>query len=535
MTVDGVWLHAAIGNAGERPTSTVLSLGKPYMAAASAYVLREGGVLRVLHGGDHVPFRERVAPTRVLASEPFALEPGETADLFVFYAVDGRAALDPILFTETDYLETRSAQALVLAMFYSASAMLGVFLIVFAAVLRTTVVIAYTVFYVALTLYSAQLDGLLFRFLWPGWPGWNALASHPIGLIAVIAALATARAFVDAGRTFPWFDRIVVVLMATAAALVFAPVLAPLATVKVWAGFLILALLACHLTAALLAALIGRPGWRFYLAGSLLLMGYIGFFTANAQFGITLPGASVGDVMRAGQFVDGSVFAAAAILQTLQLRRREREATALAERRRLELAAARHDMRQPLAALRLQVRALRDADDPRSSEASRVLEESLAYFEGVIGRERRAGPAPGAGLPAGVVLKGIETMFAGEAETAGIDLRVVPSSARIAADPVVLTRCLANLVSNALLHADCRAIVVGVRRLGATVRFEVWDDGRGITAEEMAAVGPSERGEGIGLHHTRSLATAHGWAFSHAGRPGRGSTFRIADVPLQGA
>ena len=71
------------------------------------------------------------------------------------------------------------------------------------------------------------------------------------------------------------------------------------------------------------------------------------------------------------------------------------------------------------------------------------------------------------------LLKRIETTFAAAAREKGLRLRVVPSSAWVRSDFIMLERILLNLVSNAVRYTELGGVVVGCRRRSDEVRIDV--------------------------------------------------------------
>lgn len=160
------------------------------------------------------------------------------------------------------------------------------------------------------------------------------------------------------------------------------------------------------------------------------------------------------------------------------------------------LAAASHDLRQPLRALGLLVAQLRAETDHavRGRVAARVEDAVAAMnalFDGLLDISRLdagvVAPTPGA-FPIGPLLERLDATFADDAAAKGLALRVAPSRAWVRGDPVLLERVLTHLVANAVRYTRRGGIVVGVRRSGETVRIEVLDSGIGIPEDRQRAV-----------------------------------------------
>lgn len=217
------------------------------------------------------------------------------------------------------------------------------------------------------------------------------------------------------------------------------------------------------------------------------------------------------------------------------------------------LAAASHDLRQPVHALSMFVGALRSR---RMDKVARGLvdhiDQSVTAMDGLF-----ASLLDISKLDAGVITPRIEPVairpllerlhreISAQAEDKGVILKLVPSSAVVESDPVLLERILRNLLSNAVRYTNAGRIVLGCRRKAETLSIEVWDTGMGISPanqvrifEEFYQVANSERdrskGLGLGLAIVRRVAVLLGAALSFDSELGRGSVFRLAVRRVEG-
>jgi signal transduction histidine kinase/CheY-like chemotaxis protein len=212
------------------------------------------------------------------------------------------------------------------------------------------------------------------------------------------------------------------------------------------------------------------------------------------------------------------------------------------------LAAASHDLRQPVHALGLFVGALRNvAMPPEGVHIVDQIEASVAATNGLFGALLDISR-----LDAGIVevrprafaiqplLDRLCGEHAAEAAAKGIDLRCVRCGLVAFADPVLIERILRNLISNATRYTDSGRIVVGCRR-GASLRVEVWDTGPGIPADQQEKIfqeyhqlaNPERdraKGLGLGLAIVRRLSVLVGCPVRLRSEPGRGSRFSL-EIP----
>ncbi len=157
------------------------------------------------------------------------------------------------------------------------------------------------------------------------------------------------------------------------------------------------------------------------------------------------------------------------------------------------LAAASHDLGQPLQAARLYLHQAQRAEGAEqrgaaTAKAGHALGAMERLLHSILDHMRLdAGKmvAKVTAIPAGPVIAQTAAMFEPAAALAGVRLIAVNTGLNIRADADVLGRALGNLVDNALRHADARRVLIGARRRGDRVRLYVIDDGRGVTAADL--------------------------------------------------
>jgi signal transduction histidine kinase/CheY-like chemotaxis protein len=227
-----------------------------------------------------------------------------------------------------------------------------------------------------------------------------------------------------------------------------------------------------------------------------------------------------------------------------RLREARREAEAANAAKTKFLAAASHDLRQPVQALSMYVSVLeervKDAGSLRVVDGIQLSVKTLErLFDSLLDISKiESGiikPSPIA-FP---LMPLIDRVVAAETPLAvrkGLDVRVVRTSASVTSDPVLLERMLKNLLTNAIRYTERGGIVVGCRRPGrGRLRLEVVDSGIGIPADEHARIfdeyyqrpGASAQGVGLGLPIVKGLGDLLGHAVTVSSTPGRGSVFSI--------
>jgi len=212
------------------------------------------------------------------------------------------------------------------------------------------------------------------------------------------------------------------------------------------------------------------------------------------------------------------------------------------------LAAASHDLIQPLNAARLFASALGEevGQDAQLSRPVRDLDGSIASADRLIRALLDISKLDGGGIepklePVAIdrVFDELVREFAVQARAKGLQLRQVRTSAWVMSDRALLGSVLRNLVSNAIRYTDEGAVLLGVRRFEKGVRISVTDSGRGIAEgdlgrifDEFQRAGSTDReGLGLGLAIVRRIARVLDVEVRTRSRPGAGSMFEI-ELPV---
>jgi Na+/proline symporter/CheY-like chemotaxis protein len=205
------------------------------------------------------------------------------------------------------------------------------------------------------------------------------------------------------------------------------------------------------------------------------------------------------------------------------------------------LAAAGHDLLQPLQAARLFLSAL--AERVRDPAVGRI-DASLHSVEHLLGELLEVSKLDSGvttprltAFPLADVLNPLAEEFALLAHQHGLELRPIRCSAWVHSDPALLRRILQNLLANAVRYTPEGRILLGCRRRGADLTVEVWDTGPGIPEDKLREVFVEFRrldhgenrgqGLGLGLAIVERLAGLMGHAVTVRSRPGCGSGFAV--------
>ena len=212
------------------------------------------------------------------------------------------------------------------------------------------------------------------------------------------------------------------------------------------------------------------------------------------------------------------------------------------------LAAASHDLRQPLHAMQLfsETLSARAPDDATRELAGRIRETATSVhemFDGLIDMSRleqgRIEPEIGE-----VAVRPLLERLAAEAqplaEREGLRLDVAAADAAVESDPLLLARIVRNLLTNALRYTRKGQVTLRAERDGDRLRIQVADTGPGIPDDMRDAIfeefvrldgSTNTRGLGLGLSIVRGLAERLGHPLRLESQQGVGTTFTV-ELPL---
>ena len=222
------------------------------------------------------------------------------------------------------------------------------------------------------------------------------------------------------------------------------------------------------------------------------------------------------------------------------------------------LAAAAHDLLQPLNAAKLFAALLNEHRDEMTEEQSRLVarvENGLLSVEDLLGALLDISRLDTARLEAkpknfrvSEMFEALENQFGQTFAEQGLRLRFVGTSLVVHSDPALLRRVLQNFISNARRYTREGGVLVGCRRCGDRVSIQVIDTGVGIAESDQKAVFQefhrlsdgaerTKRGLGLGLAIVDRIARLLGHEILLRSKLGKGSCFevlvpRASDAPF---
>ena len=226
------------------------------------------------------------------------------------------------------------------------------------------------------------------------------------------------------------------------------------------------------------------------------------------------------------------------------------QATASDQSKSRFLRAANHDLRQPLASLKILIYScLRAESNDERDQTLHAMDVAVSIMEDLLGALLNIGQLDAGKIEPTIAAFQIEAIFsrlrlqyAHQAREKGLDLRVLSSNLTIVSDRVLLERILSNFLGNAIRYTNVGRVIVGCRRRGDHLRILVADTGIGIASdhtesifEEFFRIDDSHLANrhslGLGLNIARRFADILGHSIGVKSIFGRGSCFYV-DVPV---
>ena len=213
----------------------------------------------------------------------------------------------------------------------------------------------------------------------------------------------------------------------------------------------------------------------------------------------------------------------------------------LLEARTTLLAGLSHDLRTPLARMRLALEMLQRRPDPAWIER---LDKDIGEMDQLVGDVLMLARGLSQETPEPVELSALLKELAAAARTTGAEVQVRCPSIEIKTAVAALRRVLSNLLDNAQRYAGIHPIELQAECAGEHCRIGILDLGPGIPAAELQAVfrpfhrveqsrSPSTGGTGLGLAIVKQLAQAQGWRVWLENRPDAGLVAWV-ELPVSG-
>ncbi len=581
------WAATRIFNAtiddGRDADPFVLTLSLAVASSVDIYLVREDVLTEsLLTYSAFDPFVPEDHSVTRLRTPRFTIAPQETVTLLVLFRFGPFQSFRMALETPSELEASTFAHGVGYTAFYAFCISCLLFFFGFHLAMRNWVGVMYSlVFAVALAL-IAYIDGLLFRFVYPDNPTWHSRAGF--GLLFALSGtgfLAAGRSLVREGRETRASPAVSGLALVSLGGFVVSQI-SPGTYVALFAYGVLAVMLVCNFAASrqwhqqedgdqLGASWISAAA----LIGVLIMM-------ALATVGLARDAILVPDAMKVMFSVLLLAVMTSLTAHVIHLRRRHARAVEsqmqaleaeakrsqellvaernysrardLASLRQQQLATASHDLKQPIASLRMTFDTMADQVDPKLRDR---LHEAFDYMEALSsdylkdtspdaleteepdgeGVDRSAEDGTTEIYELSIILGTVRQMFHEEAISKGLQLRMVNSTAAVAVPPMALMRIVSNLVSNAVKYTLQGGVLIGVRRRAGKAILMVLDTGAGMDAGEIRRFreayqkGDASSGHGLGLAVCFQLAGEHGLDLDVVSVKGKGTAFSLA-MPL---
>ncbi|MHA7777361.1 ATP-binding protein [Roseibium sp. M-1] len=583
------WAAVEIVNAtfddGRAPDPFVLTIDLPLVSELDAYVIRESGFTEnLINYSIFEPFAPEDHSVTRLRTPVFQIAPQESITLLVNFKFGPVQSFKMALETPVELEASAFASGVTHTAFYAFTISCLVFFAGFHLAMKNWIGLLYAFQFAIGLAFIAFIDGIWFRFLFPD----NPDLQSPTGFFLLYALsgvgfVAAGRSLAKGGHETPLSIGLTGLACISLAGFVFSlyspgthaallgnglvalMLIATFVASNVWrraegdvhyAGMAVSALGALLVVALVAITLIGLRAE--IVPVSTAVKGVFSFLLIATMTGLT---AHIINLRRQhAEAVKAELTALEAEArrshELLVAERNYTRARDLASLRQRQLATASHDLKQPIASLRLSFDNLAAQMEPvvrqRLKEAfdymealsnSYLSETSPGEAEGAAEDDAQDTPVPDIAASEtepyeiSLLLDTVQQMFGEEAVSKGLQLRQVPSSRRISVPPLILMRILSNLVANAVKYTDRGKVLVGIRNRGETLDLCVLDTGSGLTPDELRhyaeayAKGDTSKGHGLGLSVCFDLARDNGLALTCLSEKGKGTQFSLS-VPL---
>lgn len=590
FTRSAYWFRFAVENPSAEPRKMLLVLRTNWLDTVHFFTPDASGQYSVQLFGDTLPFKSRTYATPQFLID-LEIEPG--THTYFMRITSAQAFMTPIeLWASEAFREDDRLWSAYYGVFYGILLVMVFYNGFIWIWTRDRNYFYYCAYLVAFFIMNFAYNGFAFQYFWPNSPDWSNWSHTPWIFLFQVVAILFAMSFLESKTRLP---RMHLVLQAFLAALfvtwlVVAAFDAPVAyhAMPVYFVFFSTPLI---LVSGVIAWRGGYRAARFFvlatmfsLMGTLITAltagGLLAYTFANfhaAEFGImadvVLLSLALADrikllheqqeaaeyvamqqQLRIGEMLENANRNLENTVRerTLELALERDRAEAASQSKSRFLAAASHDLRQPLAAATLFIDALNHSGlNPQQASivknldaAVKALRELLDALLNISRLDADAVEPHPVDVDCNDIFVQLESEFAVLAQQKALRflLRWPQRKTIFRADPKLLTAILRNLIANAIRYTNRGGVLVAMRMRRQHVLFQVFDTGIGIAAHDMKKifdefyqVGNAQRdrtqGLGLGLSIALRLSRLLSYELNCRSRPGRGSVFELK-VPL---
>ncbi len=541
-----------LNNNSSQSIELQLWLGVPDLYQLELKLLHKGSVLKTSAYGPADSFAQREVLNNKLVFD-IRLAPGET-ELWLAYYIHARGSLSPQLYQKDALQAADTGQYLLNGVVVGMMLTLLIVMFFYQSFAGQNAYFAYSLVVLGQVLLLLQMEGYLFRFIWPDNPALNHQMPGLISAVALAAHSVFVMLFFQLKARFALLFRLhLLLLIALGISLCFSGTLWLLpAVVLVAIGYALLSV--CTAVLVFKARL---PGAVLYLVGTVLLMLFSVLLLILGVVGLNpFPEFSFFNYPKLGFLMETSCLSAAMVskVRAFQQQQAELRVRRLAEAQQLllaeqdkkqaqeqvlqqslQLASTSHDISQPLSSLRYAIEVLKQSQElqPVAEHIDKTISYAQTLLKDVIEQSKRDHQQPQAVVLSKLMLQ-LQADFQGTALHKGLQLKVIPCSLQVSGSYLVLYRILANLLSNALRYSQKGKVLLGVRRRDDGLIIQVLDTGPGLLPGQLKLLtqaftrdAQDQAGYGLGLFIVKSLCEQSGYQLKVSSRLNKGSCFSI--------
>jgi signal transduction histidine kinase len=543
-------------------SQVVLSLGVPDVQRLRLYQWQQGQWRLIFSQDPGQPFGSRILATPRLAV-PLDLSSGEH-QFYLNYYIHANGRLQPVLYDVDAWARAQLWQQLFSGILLGVMLTMLMLALLYRSVSDQAAYWAYGLLVLGHVALLPQIEGYYFQLLWPDMPELNRLLPLLLASLVIGSHALFAFVFFRLPQRYPKLTlahRLIIVMIG----------------LNLLAGSGLAAVSAIHYDELLVLVLIAfaygvlavvtairtlrdqLAGATLYLLGTVSLMVCTMLLMGLGVLGLNpVPFIDFFHYPKIGFLLETLFFSAALISKMWQFRQQQVEqrlhrlaeaaqlAQAEQERRfaearaadsSLRLAAASHDISQPLASLRFAIDVLKQqqAQQPLAEHIDRTIQYAQTLLSDIM-LECKQTHQRGEAVQLGALFQLLAAEFRPLAAEKGLQLRVVPSQMMLDTSFVVLSRILHNLLANAIRYSHSGTVLLGVRRRPQALEIQVLDQGPGLLPEQrqrlqqafvQGANAQSGNGVGLGLYIVQTLCTQLGYRLQVHSALRRGSCFSI--------
>ena len=551
LSPDRIWLRWDAQNVTDEVRTIRIDMKRQYFTELKLYEIGAGmQPLLLLEHTQEDRFSEREIPSRFLLKD-VTFQPGETKTFLIAYRSSTTTFLPLAMGTVDGVFANHRGELSVDTFLNGMLASMIIYSFLMLPVIGWRLALSFAGYIGAGAFYVLVADGYPMRILWPN----SAWLNEPMNLASMLMMTAFGlnfcRQLFDFRVFAQTFDKLLLGLM------VLAIVCTPLCFGLIGQGWFSIPAYFLPVLANVTVCLAGaialknvRIGALPFLAGALLVLSALVYSTlahlVPGRFDLDAT-LDYGHIALLGECL---AFALAILIRFLSIRRQRDEALAAeieaseqklrlseelvqsqrdfeeakshAERGRQLLSDMSHDIRQPLLVLKDAVARLGKIEGRKDERLDGVIdfleevaqdqlrEDASQYSVGSEDVER---------FSARIVMDNIGELYRDAAAGEGIKLKIRPSELEIASNPIAMMRALSNLVDNAIKHGGGDTILLAARRREKRTRIEVWNNGSGLSSEQIetmkvrGAKGEASHGSGLGLDIVQRICADLGHAF----------------------